>query len=333
MSSSDHASRARAHPARAANGSIAGDVVEDVSGDHDVRRLDLGGRVGPRARHAARLDPRRRGVREERRRACRPARRSPRWTRRGPPAAATWRRRRRRCRSRCRLRAAPRARGGWWASARDPAPPHPAGGSTRSRTPTATRARSRGSPRGWPRPPAARASDPPRSCVRTAIEVAPDLRVVLAQQRRRRPGRRRHAIEPDRARPPVGAARARGRRSARSAPRRRRDANTSSIAMIGEHGTPASSSSVEPLPHRASRERVLEQRDQLVAMHHASLVRGEPRIVGPVRVLHDLTRPGEQAVVARGEDERPVARVERPGTARCSGAAVPIRSGTTPPIR
>ena len=33
-------------------------------------------------------------------------------------------------------------------------------------------------------------------------------------------------------------------------------------------------------------------------------------IVGPVRVLHDLARPGEQPVVARGEDERPVARVE-----------------------
>ena len=63
--------------------------------------------------------------------------------------------------------------------------------------------------------------------------------------------------------------------------------------------------------HVALGEDLDEQRDQLVAVHDASFVRGEPRVVDPRRIPHDVARPGEQPVVAGGQDERSVLRVER----------------------
>ena len=67
----------------------------------------------------------------------------------------------------------------------------------------------------------------------------------------------------------------------------------------------------DPLVRAPRRERLGEQRDQLLAMSHAILVRREPRVGGPIRMPDHLARAEEQPVVRRGDDERAIGGVER----------------------
>ena len=90
------------------------------------------------------------------------------------------------------------------------------------------------------------------------------------------------------------------------------EAKTSSSVRTGAQGTAGRLQRREPLGGASAwRARLEQERDQRIAVADARLVRGEALVRGELGTADHLAGPLEEAVVAGGEDERPVGGLEQ----------------------